>query len=176
MTQGGPTAGLAAPGKAKRTPAGDAVTELVLLTFRLNGRFLEAAERMARPAGITAARWQVLGAVLSRPLPVSGIAREMGLTRQSVQRIGDLLVADGLAAYQPNPAHRRAKLLVPTAAGRAAIERLAADQRAWADTLGEAAGASKLRRALETLEVVDAEIAAIMKHDHPEHDRARGGS
>ena len=35
----------------------------------------------------------MLGAVLSEPLPVSGIARSMGITRQSVQRIADLLVA-----------------------------------------------------------------------------------
>jgi hypothetical protein len=30
-------------------------------------------------AGLTAAWWQVLGAVLGEPLPVVGIAREMGL-------------------------------------------------------------------------------------------------
>ncbi len=42
----------------------------------------------------------------------------MGLTRQSVQRIADLLVERGLAAYADNPAHRRAKLVTPTSAGR----------------------------------------------------------
>jgi DNA-binding MarR family transcriptional regulator len=138
-----------------RTPAGDAATELVLRTFRLNGLFLEAAERMARPAGLTAAWWQVLGAVLPQPLPVARIAREMGLARQSVQRIADLLVDRGLAAYAPNPAHRRAKLLVPTETGRDAIDRLRADQRAWADALGGAVGESELRHALATLERVD---------------------
>src|SRR5947208_697900 len=72
----------------------------------------------------TAAWWQVLGPVLGPPLPVAGIAREMGLTRQSVQRIADILVERGLAEYRDNPAHRRAKLLVPTEAGRAAIGRI----------------------------------------------------
>src|SRR5690606_23251823 len=81
--------------------------------------FLAVAEELARPAGLTAARWQVLGAVLTEPLTVSGIARAMGITRQSVQRIADLLVDQGLAEYRTNPAHRRAKLLAPTAAGRA---------------------------------------------------------
>src|SRR5687768_1571580 len=41
----------------------------------------------------------------------------VGHTRQSVQRVADLLVADGLAQYHPNPAHRRAKLLQITTAG-----------------------------------------------------------
>jgi len=112
-----------------RTEAGDVLTDLVLRTFRLNGRFLEVAERLARPVGLTAAWWQVLGATLSQPLPVSGIARDMGLARQSVQRIADLLVERGLARYTPNPAHRRAKLFEPTAKGRGAIAALAVSTR-----------------------------------------------
>jgi DNA-binding MarR family transcriptional regulator len=153
------TAGLAAPSGLTRTPAGDAVTELVLRTFRLNGLFLDVAERIAAPAGLTAAWWQVLGAVLSRPLSIAGIAREMGLARQSVQRIADLLVARDLAGYAPNPAHRRAKLLVPTAAGWAAIDRLRDDQRSWADAVGAAIGEAELRHTLATLERVDAELS-----------------
>ena len=92
-----------------------------LTVFRLNGQFLALAEELARPAGLTAARWQVLGAVLTTPLPVAGIARAMGITRQSVQRLADILVAEGLAEYLPNPTHRRAKLLQPTGAGLAAV-------------------------------------------------------
>jgi DNA-binding MarR family transcriptional regulator len=86
----------------------DLLSGVALAAFRLNGQFLEVAEEMARPLGLTAAWWQVLGAVLTRPLPVAGIAREMGITRQSVQRIADLLVDRGLAEARPNPAHRRA--------------------------------------------------------------------
>ena len=85
-----------------------------ITTFKLNGQFLALAEELARPAGLTAAWWQVLGAVLGEPLTVAGIAREMGITRQSVQRVADILAERGLARYLPNPAHRRAKLLTPT--------------------------------------------------------------
>ncbi|MER5886203.1 MarR family transcriptional regulator [Streptomyces sp. NPDC001941] len=101
--------------------AQDALSSTALSVFRLNGQFLAVSEELAAPAGLTAAWWQVLGAVLPEPLPVAGIARAMGITRQSVQRIADLLVQQGLAAYAPNPAHRRAKLLCPTAEGRASI-------------------------------------------------------
>ncbi len=46
-----------------------------LTVFRLNGQLLEVSEKLARPVGLTAAWWQVLGAVVREPLPVAGIAR-----------------------------------------------------------------------------------------------------
>ena len=146
------------PAVEPRTPAGDALTELVMKTFRLNGLFLDAAEQIARPAGLTAAWWQVLGAVLDEPRSVAGIAREMGLARQSVQRVADLLQSRGLVEYRPNPAHQRAKLVAPTAAGWDAIRALGGTQHEWADRVGAAVGADELRRALA---VVDALIAAL---------------
>lgn len=150
--------GKAAAATRARSPAGDALTDLVVKTFRLNGLFLEAAESIARPVGLTAAWWQVLGAVLQQPLSVAGIARDMGLARQSVQRIADLLAEHGLAEYRRNPAHQRAKLLAPTEAGYAAIAALGSAQRAWANEVGHAVGVTDLRRALA---VVDTLIATL---------------
>ncbi|MER6027306.1 MarR family transcriptional regulator [Streptomyces sp. NPDC001851] len=124
--------------------------------FRLNGQFLSVAEELARPAGLTAAWWQVLGAVLGEPLPVAGIARAMGITRQSVQRIADLLVERGLAAYRPNPAHRRAKLLAPTEQGRAAVARIGPGHAAYADRLARAMGEAELAEAVRLLERLSA--------------------
>ncbi|MET9441980.1 MarR family transcriptional regulator [Streptomyces sp. NPDC006610] len=120
--------------------------------FRLNGQFLAVAEELARPAGLTAAWWQVLGAVLREPLPVAGIARVMGITRQSVQRVADLLVDRGLAEYRPNPAHRRAKLLAPTQEGLAAVARIGPGHAAYADRLAEALGDDGLAEAVRALE------------------------
>lgn len=122
-----------------------------LAVFKLNGQFLDLAEQLARPAGLTAAWWQVLGAVLRTPLPVAGIAREMGITRQSVQRVADLLVDKGLAEYRPNPAHRRAKLVQPTEAGYEAVRRIDPQHAAAARRLADAMGEDELRAALESL-------------------------
>ena len=135
-----------------RTPAGDALTELVLATFALNGRFLSVAEELARPAGLTAARWQVLGAVLREPRTVAGIARVMGLARQSVQRLADRLVEQGLAEYRDNPAHRRAKLLAATGAGLDAVRAIHPEQVAWADRVTADVDVADLRQALATVE------------------------
>jgi DNA-binding MarR family transcriptional regulator len=140
------------PVEPPRTVEGDVLTEIVLRIFRLNGQLLAAAERMAGPVGLTAAWWQVLGAVLRGPLTVAGIARDMGLARQSVQRIADLLVNRGLAEYRPNPAHRRAKLLAPSTAGWAAIRALAPAQHTFANRVTEGLSAGELRQTLDVLD------------------------
>lgn len=129
--------------------------------FRLNGQFLEAADRMARPVGLTAAWWQVLGAVLDAPLPVASIARAMGSTRQSVQRIADLLVEQGFAVYRANPAHARSKLLQITEDGRDAVHRIIPGRRDLAEQLTAHLGITGFQRALAALEALCAAFDAI---------------
>ncbi|MDQ8706622.1 MarR family transcriptional regulator [Streptomyces sp. LHD-70] len=130
----------------------EALSRTALGVFRLNGQFLAVSEQLARPAGLTAAWWQVLGAVLEEPLPVAAIARRMGITRQSVQRVADRLVADGLARYEPNPAHRRAKLVTPTEQGRAGVDRIRPGHARLAAQLAEALGQDELAETVRVLE------------------------
>ncbi|MFI7003875.1 MarR family winged helix-turn-helix transcriptional regulator [Nocardia sp. NPDC050175] len=132
-----------------------------ITSFRLNGQFLAIAEELARPAGLTAAWWQVLGAVTTEPLPVAGIAREMGITRQSVQRIADLLVDKGLAEYRPNPAHRRAKLVAATDAGIAAVRRINPQHAVIAQRLVDELGYDKLAATVDALTELSTALDAI---------------
>ncbi len=127
-------------------------------TFRLNGQFLDLAETLAGPVGLTAARWQVLGAVLTTPLPVAAIAREMGITRQSVQRTADLLVAQGLAEYRPNPAHRRSKLVAVTQAGSEAVAKIGPAHEIAARRLCEEMGRKKFEDAVSALRRLSAAL------------------
>lgn len=130
-------------------------------TFKLNGQFLAIAEELARPAGITVAWWMVLGAVLREPLPVAGIAREMGITRQSVQRVADLLVDKGFAEYRPNPSHKRAKLVAVTPAGRAAVERINPQHAAYAKRLAAELGVDAMRDIAAALTRLSAALDAV---------------
>jgi len=139
----------------------DLLSGVALTVFRLNGQLLAVAEEMAGPVGLTAAWWQVLGAVLREPLPVAGIARAMGITRQSVQRIADLLVDKGLAEYHPNPAHRRAKLLRPTEDGYRAVARIDPAHAAVAGRLAGELGTDDFRRALQALTRLSEALDAI---------------
>jgi DNA-binding MarR family transcriptional regulator len=157
------------------TPEQELLSAVAKTTFRLNGQFLNVGEDMARPAGLTAAWWQVLGAVLHAPLPVAGIAREIGLTRQSVQRVADILVQHGLAEYESNPAHRRAKLLRPTRQGHEAVRRIGPAHAAFAARLAHELGVEQLRRILDTLsrlsEVLD---SVALAGDTPKLDQRHG--
>ncbi|MFE6920237.1 MarR family winged helix-turn-helix transcriptional regulator [Nocardia sp. NPDC057663] len=143
----------------------DLLDGAALTVYRLNGQFLTIGDGLAAPAGISVAWWQVMAAVQEQPLPVAGIARAMGITRQSVQRVADLLVGKGMCEYRPNPAHKRAKLVAVTEAGEAAIRRIdpqhAVMARRLADALGPAAFAetvavlTRLSAALDTIIAAD---------------------
>jgi DNA-binding MarR family transcriptional regulator len=92
--------------------------------YELAGRFREYGETIAQTVGQTQARWQVMSAASDDPHTVPQIARVLGVTRQNVQRIADLLVAEGSAEYRDNPDHRASPHLVLTKRGRAAFEQL----------------------------------------------------
>jgi DNA-binding MarR family transcriptional regulator len=89
--------------------------------------------------------------VLDAPRSVAEVGRLMGMTRQGVQRVADVLVERGLAEYRVNPNHRRAKLLAPTEAGYWAIRRIALAQHPWANEVGAAVGAGPLDAATKAL-------------------------
>jgi DNA-binding MarR family transcriptional regulator len=139
------------PEPDQQTEAGALLTDVILTTFRLNGRLMEVAQAFAVEGEITAAWWQVLGGVLDEPRTVAEIGRRMGMTRQGVQRVADLLVERGLAEYRPNPAHRRAKLLACTEAGYWAIRRISLAVVPWGNRVAAEIGENELREALSTM-------------------------
>ncbi len=114
-----------------------ALTDLVIDVFRLNGALLASGDALVQDLGLTSARWQVLGAIALSPvpLPVAYIARNMGLTRQAVQRSVNEMREDGLVRLDPNPHHRRAMLVTMTEQGEAAYRAASARQERWADAL-----------------------------------------
>ena len=101
-----------------------------------------------------------MGVVDERPLTVAQVARTMGLTRQNVQWTADLLVEDGLATYEDNRDHKRAKLLRLSAQGQAALNVIEAKQRAWAARIEAAVGGEALAQALLTLQRLLHELEA----------------
>ena len=105
----------------------------------------------------------MLGGVLDQPRSVAAIGRRMGLTRQGVQRIADLLVERGLAEYRPNPDHRRAKLLACTEAGYWSIRRISLVAHPWGNRIGGEVGADELRTALATMR----QLIAIIEASRP---------
>ncbi|THV27334.1 MarR family winged helix-turn-helix transcriptional regulator [Glycomyces paridis] len=140
------------------TPRAFAVSELAIEVFRANGALLAAGDALARPAGLTSARWQVLGVIDHGPLTVADIARAMGLRRQSVQQTAESLVVEGLAAFRDNPRHRRARLLAATDTGRRALADVERRHAEWADDLAAALDASAITAATEALRALTARL------------------
>ena len=125
--------------KTKRTPTGEALTDVVLDLFRLNSLLLTAGDRLVAGLGLTSARWQILGAMVAaeRPQPVAWLARDMGANRQNVQRITNDLHKEGMVAFETNPHHRRAQLVVLTEKGKQAFDAAMRLQTPWINNLSD---------------------------------------
>src|SRR3982751_1355150 len=130
----------------ERTPGGEVVSRLTMDLFSLSNRMLTAGDRLVARLGLTSARWQILGAIVAaeRAQPVAWLARDLGANRQNVQRIVNDLHADGLVAFETNPHHRRAQLLVLTDQGRQAFEAAMELQAPWIDQLSDGLSVKEL--------------------------------
>ena len=129
------------------------MTGLILEVFRLNGELLASGDALVANLGLTSARWQVMGAIAHSPvpLPVAHLARNMGLARQSVQRLVDEMKRDGLVRLAPNQHHRRAMLVLLTEAGDAAFGAAMVRQEGWADRVAAGLAPGDLEAAVATL-------------------------
>jgi DNA-binding MarR family transcriptional regulator len=123
--------------KTKRTPAGEALSNVMLDLFRISSLLLTAGDRLVARLALTSARWQILGAIANaeRPQPVAWLARDLGANRQNVQRIVNDLHKEGLIAFEVNPHHRRAQLVLLTEKGRRTFDAAMELQAPWVNDL-----------------------------------------
>jgi DNA-binding MarR family transcriptional regulator len=122
----------------------DLVPLIVADIYQLAGQLRKNADAIAGRIGQTQARWQVLSAASADPKTVPQIARRLGIARQNVQRVADLLIAEGLARLAPNPDHKTSPFLVLTPTGAAAFARLASNGRAYYAALADGLSAADL--------------------------------
>jgi DNA-binding MarR family transcriptional regulator len=97
---------------------------LIADVYELAGLSRRTRDELAREVGQTAARWHLMSVLSDGPRSVSRAALRLGLARQSVQRVADELVRDGLATSTPDPDDARAPKIGLTAAGRQATRDL----------------------------------------------------
>jgi DNA-binding MarR family transcriptional regulator len=133
--------------------------------YQLAGQLRRNADAIAGTIGQTQARWQVLSAASAEPKTVPQIARRLGIARQNVQRVADLLIEEGLAALSPNPDHKTSPFLVLTDSGRATFTQLMSHGRSYQRELANeldldlAALRRGLRRFCDVLDRRDAYLA-----------------
>ena len=135
----------------KHSEGGKAFEALIFEIFRTYNRLNAVGDTLSEEFGLSSARWRVLGSACREPKTTSAIARERGLTRQSVQEIVNSLINDGLAELKENANHKRAKLVAPTDVGRAAIRRVNEKSVDWQNHIADAATVSDIQITIRTL-------------------------
>lgn len=101
-----------------------ALASFIADVLELAGLFRQAADHIARRAGLTQSLWYALSVFSAKPLTVSQAARRLGTTRQAVQRSANELLRQGLAAAKTNPDHRASPFIVLTPKGRETLSRI----------------------------------------------------
>ncbi len=142
-------------------PPTDLPSQFALIIFRLNGLLMRIGERITRELGQSSARWQVLGRVGFVTQTVAQMARDMGLARQSVQRVADLLAAEGLAEFKVNHSDQRTKLVEITPAGRAVLTAIYQRNKEWSQRVQTRLDPEMLLGVIEELE----QIGRILEED-----------
>ncbi|GAB4368062.1 MAG: MarR family transcriptional regulator [Elainellaceae cyanobacterium] len=146
-----------------RTPAGQAIEALIIeivATF-----FLLRAEGMrigvVSPSG--EGYWSVL-----RLLKVNGaqtvpqIARYRYVPRQSVQKLANEMLKDGVIELVNNPAHKRSKLLRLTPKGEAVFAELSDRIAVLAETLATQEDADQLQNAADVVKRIHAQLREML--------------
>lgn len=148
---------------ASRTPCGDLFTQVILETFQLNGLLLAAGDRLTKELDLSSSLWQVLGAIDGGPLHMAQIARNMGLSRQSVRRTSYILEEKDLVFFIENPDHKRAKLVSLTGKGREVLNQLTAIQIDWSNNLAKDLRAHDLGNAVKTLKNIGEKLLSSVE-------------
>ena len=143
------------------------LTDLVLTLFRANNAMLVWGDRLVQPFGLTSARWQIMGAIAfaDGPKSVAWLARDLGSNRQNVQRIVNDLNREGLVAFETNPQHKRAQLVVLTAQGRKAYNSAVDVWYRAANELATGLSQEELALSAKVLGTLKGRVAAVAGGD-----------
>jgi DNA-binding MarR family transcriptional regulator len=140
----------------KKTPASNALTDLIRTVLRMNGTVQKSGTRLMKGTGMTNARWQAMSdlSALAKPVTVSELARYMGLTRQAVQRLTDDMASDDLVEFVHNPGDARAMHLLLTEAGKSAYDDALEREWQWSNAIAEDFDTEQLTSAVTLLEAI----------------------
>jgi DNA-binding MarR family transcriptional regulator len=103
--------------------------------FAAQAAVLRHGDTANAPVGQSSARWRVLRAIDDGHTSVADAARFMGSSRQSVQRLADALIDEGLVEAAGQDDDRRLKVLRLTAEGQRVHDALEENFDVWAGRL-----------------------------------------
>jgi DNA-binding MarR family transcriptional regulator len=125
--------------------------QLTRAVFAAHSSVLRHGDRANAQFGQSSARWRVMFNIAQGNGSVSEIARATDYTRQSIQRLADTLVAEGLATYAPDRHDRRKQIITLTPQGSSLLDEMEADFDRWSKRLVQALGKENVRQTIEHL-------------------------
>jgi DNA-binding MarR family transcriptional regulator len=146
----------------------------LILDVRATFRALRAAsDAMNEGRGVTAARRAVMEFLAGHgPATVPQIAEAKAVTRQHIQTSADELVAQGLAVWSDNPAHRRSRLLALSAQGTEIFEAIRREEAAYLDQVSAAMDPDTIEAGSRALQELQRGLAALGRKDGPDKAEA----
>ncbi|GAB4182306.1 MAG: hypothetical protein Fur006_18020 [Coleofasciculaceae cyanobacterium] len=147
----------------KRTEAGQAIEDLIIeivATF-----FLLRAEGMrigvVSPSG--EGYWSVLRLLkINGPQTVPQLARYRYVPRQSVQKLANEMLKDGVIELVNNPAHKRSKLLRLTSRGDIVFQEMSDRIAKLAETLAKQQDAAQLQNAADVVKKLHEQLREML--------------
>jgi DNA-binding MarR family transcriptional regulator len=130
------------------------VDRLVADVLECSGALRRYGDALTRPLDQTEVRWAVLSVLSGGAHTVPQVARRLGVTRQSVQRIANLLAAEGLIEGAANPDNARSPLFRLSKRGEEVLNAITRAADPWLRRVGEELSLEDLRRARAALAVL----------------------
>ena len=146
-----------------RTQAGQAIEDLIVeivATF-----FLLRAEgiRIGVVSSSGEGYWSVLRLLKVRgPQTVPQLARYRYVPRQSVQKLANEMLHDGVIEFLNNPAHKRSKLLRLTPKGEAVFQEMSDRIATLAETLAEQQDTAQLQNAANVVKQLHEQLRTML--------------
>ena len=147
----------------QRTQAGQAIEDLIIeivATF-----FLLRAEgmRIGVVSSAGGGYWSVLRLLkVNGPQTVPQLARYRYVPRQSVQKLANEMLTDGVIEFLNNPAHKRSKLLRLTPKGETIFAEMSDRIASLAETLAEQQNAAQLQNAADVVKHLHEQLRTML--------------
>lgn len=147
----------------QRTQAGQAIEDLIIeivATF-----FLLRAEgmRIGVVSSSGEAYWSVLRLLkVNGPQTVPQLARYRYVPRQSVQKLANEMLNEGVIEFLNNPAHKRSKLLRLTPKGEAVFAEMNDRIASLAETLAEQQNAAQVQNAADVVKHLHEQLRTML--------------
>ena len=154
------------------SPSATLFRQLTRSVFAAHSSVLRYGDRANAQFGQSSARWRVMFNIAQGNGTVGEIARETEYTRQSIQRLADTLVADGLATYSPDPNDRRKQIITLTAKGSTILSDMEADFDRWSKRLVKTLGKDNVTQTIEDLHELKRVLDADAKQFEASKERA----